>query len=139
MKRMIHTILALCLSLIVCASINTIDEINAIKKSPDYLYGDATMGTLQDAEKLAKAILQDEMFRWLSENHHPIDSAKILRLCKEADTLTMRRADQYRVFAYVPKTVFFQLPTSKDPAPKQPVQKQDEPKKLHLSPKILRW
>lgn len=118
MKRMIHTILALSLSMIVCAANNTVDEINTIKKSSYFLYGDATMGTLEDADHVARAILQDEIFRWVAENHYQIDSTKILNLCINADTLMMRRADQYRVFAFINKSDIFKqhLPQNLTPA-----------------------
>jgi hypothetical protein len=109
------------------ASSNTVDEINTIKKSSYFLYGDVTMSTIKDADQVARSILQEEMYRWAVENQHQIDSAKIKYICSNADTLMMRRADQYRVFAYVNKGVFFQQQVPQKAKPEEVTPPKEEP------------
>ena len=81
------------------------EKINSIKKSRAYLYSDMTMSTLEDALSQAFGELQQEIFIWATDRTEkkPGDvSPTAINQC--VDTIMVRRADMYRVFAYVKKT-----------------------------------
>lgn len=104
MKRLLSLILILSLSLGTWADDKQLRIINDIKKSREYLYGDATMGTLQEATSLAYELLQKEVLNWASERtDSPIKSISPMDINRLADTIVTRRADMFRVFAYVKK------------------------------------
>ena len=104
MKRLLSLILILSLSLGTWADDKQLRTINDIKKSREYLYGDATMGTLQEATSLAYELLQKEVLNWASERtDSPIKSISPMDINRLADTIITRRADMFRVFAYVKK------------------------------------
>ena len=115
-------LLASCIS--AAAMDEKMEQVNAIKKSHDYLYGEATMKTLAEAEALAFELLQTEVDVWLSSStlnpsaanavvgdlQSPTPTSVIgdlqsptFSLRDIADTLVLRRAEMYRVFAFVKK------------------------------------
>lgn len=104
MKQLLILIITWCLALTAQAADGRLEEINTIKKSPLYLYAEATMKDPQEAATTALEILRDEIFRWSAESNQPLDSALVQQICMNADTLMMARADMTRVFAYVKKT-----------------------------------
>lgn len=103
MKKFLLLVITWCLPLIAQAADGRLEEINAIKKSPLYLYAEATMKDPQEAASTALDILSDEIIRWAVDSNLPIDSAQAQQICMNADTLMMARADMTRVFAYVKK------------------------------------
>ena len=103
MKQLLLLVITWCLPLIAQAADGRLEEINAIKKSPLYLYAEATMKDPQEAATTALDILRDEIIRWATESNLPLDSALVQQICMNADTLMMARADMTRVFAYVNK------------------------------------
>lgn len=108
MKRLSLFLLIFCLPLMVFSADNRLTKINAVKKRADYLYGEATMPTQQEAASLAFEMLQKEVLSWAEQTgqkHHFTSIADINRL---ADTIMVRRANMYRVFAYVEKSVLTQ-------------------------------
>lgn len=123
-------LLASCIS--AAAMDEKMEQVNAIKKSHDYLYGEATMKTFAEAETLAFELLQAEVDEWLSSaaaaNPSAVGTSSIETsvvgssvvgspsvvldlqsptqtyfLRDIADTLVLRRAEMYRVFAFVKK------------------------------------
>lgn len=104
MKKYLLFVVAWFMSLTVQAADGRLEEINAIKKSPLYLYAEATMKDPQEAATTAFNLLRDEILRWATANQQPIDSALAQRICLNADTLMMARADMTRVFVYVKKS-----------------------------------
>ena len=123
-------LLASCIS--AAAMDEKMEQVNAIKKSHDYLYGEATMKTLAEAEVLAFELLQTEVDVWLSSaaaanpsavgtssiETSPVGTSAVIGdlqpvigdlqsptfpLRDIADTLVLRRAEMYRVFAFVKK------------------------------------
>lgn len=104
MKQLLLLVITWCLTLIAQAADRRLEEINSIKKSPLYLYAEATMKDSQEATATALDILRDEIIRWSAEEKLPMDSMLAQQICMNADTLMMPRADMTRVFVYVKKT-----------------------------------
>ena len=95
----------LCLSLMMSAVDKRLDDINAVKKNRDYLYGEATMVTQEEAAQLAFDQLREAMVQWTAEAwEEPMDSLTAQGILLQADTMMMRRANMFRVFAYIKKT-----------------------------------
>lgn len=79
-------------------------DINAVKKSPDFLYAEATMKTANEASEVARDLLRDEIIRWTTEElQKPMDSIQAQRISEKADTMMTPRADMIRAFAFVDK------------------------------------
>lgn len=80
-------------------------EINRIKKSADYLYGEATLATEDEAKDLAEELLYNSINEYCAKN-------KKLKLSKQIlinnikgvwDVITMPRGNMVRAFYYVKK------------------------------------
>lgn len=105
MNRLLCTILTLGVAM----ASNAIDEksrqINTIKKNNDvYLFGDATMATQEEATSLAYEKLQREVLDWAQRDNVKLSIKSVKDINQLVDTIMMRRAEMYRVFAYVEKT-----------------------------------
>lgn len=111
MKRIfLISIMLLCSFVVVEAMDKSLKNINDIKKSREYLYGEATMPTLEGATSLAYELLQKEIVGWLSDRaSRPIENFPVKEVNKLTDTITTRRADMYRVFAYIKKNSLIPL------------------------------
>ena len=80
-------------------------HINAVKKNAEYLYGEATMPTLEEAAKQAYASLKLEMQAWAAYQDSAFcQHVDTLTTARVADTIVARRATMYRVLAYVKKS-----------------------------------
>ena len=99
MKRLFLSILTLAVVLGAFASDWRQVKINSIKKDNHYLYGEATMPTLEDATSLAYERLQNEVFAWIQS-----DSITIKDINRLSDTIMTRRVNMYRVFIYIEKS-----------------------------------
>ena len=75
------------------------EKINSIKKNSAYLYGEATVSTLEQATTLAYEELQREVYAWLQN-----DSLSVKDINRLSDTVMVRIVNVYRVFAYVEKS-----------------------------------
>ena len=105
MKHPFFIIAFLAVALMTLAMNPKLEHINAIKKDNTYLYSDVTMPTLNGATAQAYSQLQREIVSWASvEGLTEVDSLIAVCLINLADTIMTRRADMYRVFAYVSKT-----------------------------------
>lgn len=103
MSRLLHIILTLGAVLPILANDRATD-INAIKKSPDFLYAEATMRTADEAVVVARDLLRDEIIRWTTDElNSPIDSIEAQRFSEKADTITTERVNMMRVFVYIDK------------------------------------
>lgn len=100
MRRLLSIILILGLSACLWGMDEALERINAIKKNADYLYGEATKPTQEEAASVAFQMLQDEVMAWNGQNNSQIN--------RIADTIMVRRANMYRVFAYVKKSSLLQ-------------------------------
>ena len=108
MKRIITSILIGSLSLATFAIDGKLERINAIKKSSDFLYGEATMLKQEDAASYAYELLQKEVIGWAEQNGITLQIKSVVDINGLADTLVTRRAEMYRVFAYVKKSDLIQ-------------------------------
>ena len=129
MKRILCSILTLAMVLGSIASDWRLEKINSIKKNKNFLYGEATVSSLELATSLAYEQLQKEVFAW-SQN----DSITIKDINCMADTIMVRIINVYRVFAYVEKSKL--LPATADslqvdtiPVAKEPLVKKASIKK----------
>lgn len=104
MKRLIIIILALGIGIMSFAIDEQITRINAIKKNSDYIYGDATMPTQADAISFAYEKLQKEIEEWAQRDGITLQVKSAIEINNLADTIMTRRAEMYRVFAYVKKS-----------------------------------
>lgn len=106
MKRLLSFLAILGIVLCLQAMDERTERINVIKKSKDYLYGEATMPTAEEAAAEAYTALQIELKSWASYQTSNLRAyVDSLRPARIADTIMTRRADCYRVFAYVRKAV----------------------------------
>ena len=105
MKRIICSILTFVLVLSASAGDWRLEKINSIKKNSAYLYGEATVSTLEQATTLAYEELQREVYAWLQN-----DSLSVKDINQLSDTVMVRIVNVYRVFAYVEKSKLKSLP-----------------------------
>ncbi len=110
MKRLYIIISCFCLSLMAIAMDSQLERINSIKKDAAYLYSDITMPTQEEAASQAYELLQREVFAWTEEvGEQKLGSITVVDINRLADTIMARRANMYRVFAYVKKEHVLQL------------------------------
>lgn len=105
MKRLSMMILLLSMVLMVSALDKRQTQINTIKKSKEYLYSDITMSTIESAASQAFDELQLEIITWAMDraDKKPGSAVSPQDINKLIDTIMVRRADMYRIFAYVKK------------------------------------
>jgi len=105
MKRLSTILILLAVVLTAIAIDQRLRNINDIKKRKDFLYSDVTMATREDAASLAYEQLQQEILTWASErsSEKKIPNVSASELNKVVDTIMVRRAEMYRVVAYVRK------------------------------------
>ena len=105
MKRITTIILLLCAVLMANALDDRQTKINSIKKSKEYLYSDITMESLEDATSQAFSELQQTIQRWATDRAdiEPGSLVSPRDMNNLIDTIMVRRAEMYRVFAYVKK------------------------------------
>ena len=111
MKRLSMTILLLSMVLMVSALDKRQTQINTIKKSKEYLYSDITMSTIEGAASQAFDELQMEILTWATDraDEKPGTAVSPQNINKLIDTIMVRRAEMYRVFAYVKKVKLLPL------------------------------
>lgn len=111
MKKVTILMLLLCMML----SANALDkrqtQINNIKKSKEYLYSDVTMSTQAAANSNAIEQLQITILNWAKDRADGKSGSAVSPkdINKQIDTIMVRRADMYRVFAYVKKVKLIPL------------------------------
>ena len=103
MNRLIAIITVLLVSLSMTAMDERLERINSIKKNPQYLYGEITMQTQEEATSMAYELLQKEVFAWAKHDDIKLAVNLPAEINKLADSIMMRRANMYRVFVYVDK------------------------------------
>lgn len=105
MKRL--SLLMVLLSMVLMADALDIRQqnINRIKKSKAFLYSDVTMKTQENATSQAYEQIQVEIMNWASErSKKKIGNIPVTELNKIVDTIMVRRAEMYRVVAFVRKS-----------------------------------
>lgn len=104
MKRLSMIIMLLSSVLMASALDKRQTQINTIKKSKEYLYSDITMSTQAEAASQAFDELQQEILMWANDRaQKKIGSVSPTKINQLIDTIVVRRAEMYRVFAYVEK------------------------------------
>ena len=111
MKRITTIILFLCTVLMANALDKRQTKINSIKKSKEYLYSDITMSTQEGAASQAFDVLQQEILNWATARADKKTGSAVSPkdINKLIDTIMVRRAEMYRVFAYVKKVKLIPL------------------------------
>lgn len=105
MKRFLSIFLLLFAVLTTSALDKRQTQINNIKKSKEYLYSDITMSTREEATSQAFEQLQQEILSWATERaNKKVGTVSLKQINQLTDTIMLRRAEMYRVFAYVKKT-----------------------------------
>ncbi|PXV65012.1 hypothetical protein CLV62_10810 [Dysgonomonas alginatilytica] len=81
------------------------EEINKIKKSKNYIYGEATLPNQEEALKLAKEILVNNINEWVSgEKKIKQSQALVIRdIIENSENISLVRGNMYRAFVYVQK------------------------------------
>lgn len=81
-------------------------EINAIKKSSDYIYGEATLESRQAAIDLAKDILHQNINQWVESQKKFAGANKVVTKNSNysVEDVTLPRGSWYRAFMYVKKS-----------------------------------
>lgn len=120
MNRLITIIMVLLVSLSMTAMDERLERINSIKKNPQYLYGEITMQTQEEATSMAYELLQKEVFAWAQRDSIKLAVTSATEINKLSDSIMMRRANMYRVFVYVDKHAL-----TTDTKDKSPVQEPD--------------
>ena len=105
MKRLSTILMFLSIALTISALDMRQKNINDIKKRKAFLYSDVTMKTREEAASLAYEQIQQEILAWASERSKKkeIPSVDATELNKVVDTIMVRRAEMFRVVAYVRK------------------------------------
>lgn len=113
MKQKIKVVIAVAVALFSCIptfSQKTVEEkkkeINAIKKSSDYIYAEATMAEQQAAIDLAKEILYQNVNEWVAKQKEFAGANNILttNMNYSVEDMTLPRGNWFRAFMYVKKT-----------------------------------
>lgn len=101
----------LCIVLMANALDKRQTTINSIKKSREFLYSDITMSSREDANSQAVELLQRQIFAWAKDRAENKNAAEVspIELNKLIDTIMVRRANMFRVFAYVKKVKLIPL------------------------------
>lgn len=81
-------------------------QINKIKKSSSYLYGEATLASTEDAIKLANEILREEIDAWIQEKKKLRESNNVVikNINEVSQQMTLPRGNMHRAFVYVKKS-----------------------------------
>lgn len=104
MKQITSIIILLLVVLTVAAADQRLTKVNDIKKNKEYLYSEATMPTQEEAASVAYEQIQHEVLSWAAARvSRPIDKVSLRDINNLVDTIVLRRADMFRVFAYVKK------------------------------------
>jgi len=128
MKRCLIFCAALMLTLTASAIDPQLKRINNIKLDTTYIYVDVTMPTMEQAKELAYVQLQQDVQKWAKQAHVILpDDINSL-----AETITSRRDDQYRFFAFINKEKLQNKPQGKQVPPvPQEESALDRIKKVH--------
>lgn len=96
--------------------IDTLDDINAIKRDTSFIYAESTMKDALEAQTGAQALLQLKIVEWLRFNHPELDSESLILNSKNKwGSLLTKRGDYNRIFVYVNK--YDIVPIEEEPEP----------------------
>ena len=103
-KRLAVVALALLMGTAAVAQ-TTSKQINQIKRSPLYLYAEATMETEEEARNTAYELLVQQVQEYIASSNFlsQADNVLIKDVQTKGETLSMMRGEMHRVFVYVRK------------------------------------
>lgn len=107
MKKIIVAVTLLLLGTIsLFAQKSVAEQINDIKRSRSYLYGEATMKTQEEAKETALELLELEVERYASEKKKlkSAENVVVREIKNNVESLDMKRGTMFRVFLYVKKS-----------------------------------
>ncbi len=80
-------------------------EINKVKKSSQYLYGEATMATQEEAAALAEELLHENINQWVAEQKKLNQANKVVVMNTKQlwGNIALPRGNMFRAFYYVRK------------------------------------
>ena len=114
----------LCVCMMSCVSgfaqgtemVDTLNDINSIKRDTSYVYAEATMKDAVEARSSASAILELKIYEWLRNNNRGLNTDSLVTASKDGWlTLVSKRGDYKRAFVYVSKRKI--LPAAEKPVP----------------------
>ncbi len=80
-------------------------QINSIKKSSQYIYGETTADSEEEARDIAESILYQEINAWVAKKKSNVGGNIVVNNKKELQTtFSMPRGNMYRCFIYVKKS-----------------------------------
>lgn len=98
--------------------VDPLNDINAIKRDPSYIYAEATMKDAIEAQSGARAVLELKLYDWLRSEHPELNSDSLVSNSKDKwFNLLTRRGKYNRVFVYVDKRLL--VPVVEDPKPEE--------------------
>lgn len=87
-------------------------QIASIKKSSQYLYGEAVAATEEESKSLAEELLYNEINSWAAKQMKLQNKTIAIRNQKELQTmLSLPRGNMFRSFVYVKKSDVISVPT----------------------------
>ena len=96
--------------------VDSLNNINAIKRDTSYIYAEATMKDAIEAQSCAKAILEMKINDWLRDEHPELNSDSLVSNSRDKwfDIVT-RRGKYKRAFVYVDKRILFSVAEESEP------------------------
>lgn len=81
------------------------EDINKIKKSSSYLYGEATLIDADEAAKLAEELLYNEIHKWIASKKELKEAKNVIvkNVSSSIGEITLPRGNMFRAFLYVKK------------------------------------
>ena len=85
-------------------SVDSLNDINVIKRDTSYIYAEATMKDAIEAQSSARGILELKLYEWLRNKYPGLNADSLVNLSKESwHDLVTRRGKYKRVFVFVSK------------------------------------
>lgn len=81
------------------------EDINKIKKSSSYLYGEATLSDADEAAELAEELLYNEINKWIASKKELKEAKNVIvkNVSSSIGEITLPRGNMFRAFLYVKK------------------------------------
>jgi hypothetical protein len=112
--------------------VDSLNNINAIKRDTSYIYAEATMKDAIEAQSCAKAILEMKINDWLRDEHPKLNSDSLASNSRDKwFEIVTRRGKYKRAFVYVDKRILFSV--AEEPKPEDPVSMKEDSLRLELT------
>lgn len=105
MMQRIYIFIVLLMMVVIAFGQTNIHEINAIKRSKNCIYAEATLATEQEASELAQELLVKYIEDYIKEDSVKGTFSKFVvkDIVEKSEKLSMKRGEMVRVFLYVKK------------------------------------